>query len=214
MCVYKFIDIYTITVLYTSAAQQHPAHSLSHSQERYSCHGLGKVTYSNPGTIHSFARIFCINVCPTSSSFPRFCASPLLGCMLPLPPPHIFDIFRFVMIRRFLLFTTVPGSSINSWDSWFIFNLRKINTCYCMTYLIHEKAGIGCMLENIRTCVNNVTTVTLDVGFPAIFAIRLARRLKFLFTRCTQIEQCTYLGFVLLEAPREYVLHGPLLSIY
>jgi hypothetical protein len=29
-----------------------------------------------------------------------------------------------------LLFGTVPGSSINSWDSWFIFNLRKINTCY------------------------------------------------------------------------------------
>ncbi len=26
-------------------------------------------------------------------------------------------------------------------------------------------------------------------------------------------EQCTYLAYVLLEAPREYVLHGPLLSI-
>jgi hypothetical protein len=26
--------------------------------------------------------------------------------------------------------------------------------------------------------------------------------------------QCTYLGFGLLEAPREYVLHGPLLAIY
>ncbi len=31
------------------------------------------------------------------------------------------------------LFATVLGSSINSWDSWFIFNLWKINTCYCMT---------------------------------------------------------------------------------
>ncbi len=41
----------------------------------------------------------------------------------------------------FWLFATVPGSSINSWDSWYIFNLRKINTCYCMTYLIHEKSG-------------------------------------------------------------------------
>jgi hypothetical protein len=30
------------------------------------------------------------------------------------------------------LFATVPESSINSWDSWFIFNLRKINTC-CYT---------------------------------------------------------------------------------
>ncbi len=31
---------------------------------------------------------------------------------------------------------------------------------------------------------------------------------------CAQFEQCTYLSYVLLEAPREYVLHGPLLSIY
>ncbi len=40
------------------------------------------------------------------------------------------------------LFATVPESSINSWDSWFIFNLRKINTCYYTnvhcTY-IHEE---------------------------------------------------------------------------
>jgi hypothetical protein len=28
------------------------------------------------------------------------------------------------------VFATVPESSINSWVSWFIFNLRKINTCY------------------------------------------------------------------------------------
>jgi hypothetical protein len=27
-----------------------------------------------------------------------------------------------------VLFATVPDSSINSWESWFIFNLRKINT--------------------------------------------------------------------------------------
>ncbi len=26
--------------------------------------------------------------------------------------------------------------------------------------------------------------------------------------------KCTYLGFGLLEAPREYVLHGPILAIY
>ncbi len=56
----------------------------------------------------------------------------------------------------------------------------------------------------------------LDLGCwfsPAILAIRLAIRLKFLFTICTRFEQYTYLGFVLLEAPRENVLHGPLLSI-
>jgi hypothetical protein len=38
------------------------------------------------------------------------------------------------------VFTTVPGSSINSWDSWFIFNLRKINTCYYMTH--YTRKGI------------------------------------------------------------------------
>jgi hypothetical protein len=30
---------------------------------------------------------------------------------------------------------------------------------------------------------------------------------------CTFFEQCTYCGYFLLEAPREYVQHGPLLSI-
>jgi hypothetical protein len=28
------------------------------------------------------------------------------------------------------LFATVPVSSINSWDSWFILTCEKINTCY------------------------------------------------------------------------------------
>jgi hypothetical protein len=28
-------------------------------------------------------------------------------------------------VQTIYLFVTVPGSSINSWDSWFIFNLRK-----------------------------------------------------------------------------------------
>jgi hypothetical protein len=36
---------------------------------------------------------------------------------------------------------------------------------------------------------------------------------KLLFDTYTLLEQCTYLGYFLLEAPREYVQHGPLLSI-
>ncbi len=36
---------------------------------------------------------------------------------------------------------------------------------------------------------------------------------KFLFETHTLFKQCTYLGYLLLEAPREYVLHGYLLSI-
>ncbi len=30
-----------------------------------------------------------------------------------------------------VVFVTVPASRINSWESWFIFNLRKINTNQC-----------------------------------------------------------------------------------
>jgi hypothetical protein len=36
---------------------------------------------------------------------------------------------------------------------------------------------------------------------------------KFLFEARMLLEQCTNLGYLLLEAPREYVQHGPLLSI-
>jgi hypothetical protein len=32
---------------------------------------------------------------------------------------------------------------------------------------------------------------------------------KFLFETHTLLEQCTYLGYLLLEAPRKYVQHGP-----
>ncbi len=35
----------------------------------------------------------------------------------------------------------------------------------------------------------------------------------FLFKTCTLLEQCTYFGCLLLEAPRKCVQHGPLLSI-
>jgi hypothetical protein len=82
------------------------------------------------------------------------------------------------------------------------FNLRKINTCYYTTHFVHEKrqkrmlAGMSKFMY-----INNVTTVIMDVGFPATLAIRLAIKLKFLFTRCTRFEQCTYLGYILLEAP-------------
>jgi hypothetical protein len=36
----------------------------------------------------------------------------------------------------------------------------------------------------------------------------------FFFDICTLLRQCTYLGYLLLEAPREYVQYGPLVSIY
>jgi hypothetical protein len=42
---------------------------------------------------------------------------------------------------------------------------------------------------------------------------RLTFDCRFLFDTHTLFEQCTFLGYLLLEAPREYVQHGPLLSI-
>jgi hypothetical protein len=82
-----------------------------------------------------------------------------------------------------------------------------------MAYLIHEISGKRMLTGKFTYIHHNATTVALDVGFPVIFALRLVIRMKVLFTKHAQFEQCTYLGFVLLEAPREYVLQGSLLSI-
>ncbi len=51
----------------------------------------------------------------------------------------------------------------------------------------------------------------LKVGFPVSM---LEKRLGISLQQCTYIDHCTYLGFGLLEAPREHVLHGPFLGIY
>ncbi len=107
----------------------------------------------------------------------------------------------------------MPGSSINSWDSWFIFNLRKINTCYYTnihcTYIhgegfkSHTLAGywIIIWLFASRMLVNWQRNNNDGICY------------HFLLETCTLFEQCTYLGYLLLEAPREYVQHGPLVSI-
>ncbi len=56
----------------------------------------------------------------------------------------------------------MPGSSINSWDSWFIFNLRKINTCYYAdnrhwSWRVHMWQC--CASRYIQhTCIDNVHT--------------------------------------------------------
>ncbi len=82
-----------------------------------------------------------------------------------------------------------------------------------MTYLTHEKRLRGCLLVSIRIFTNNVATVIWMLVFSDI-CNKFAVRLKFIFTKCTRLSNCTYLGFVLLEAPCEYVLRGLLLSIY
>ncbi len=77
------------------------------------------------------------------------------------------------MIRK-KVFATVPESSINSWDSWYIFNMRKINSCY---YVVttqtwkkddsvgHRKNVCGkctdvALWNNIDTRLDNVHTWT------------------------------------------------------
>jgi hypothetical protein len=78
-----------------------------------------------------------------------------------------------------LLFATVPDSSINSWESWFIFNLWKINTNQH-----YESVSL-----NVRNCKHN--TRTHDITWERAYN-----------------NYCTYLNSHLLGAPHEYVLHG------
>jgi hypothetical protein len=62
----------------------------------------------------------------------------------------------------------------------------------------------------INTCTY-WTMCNLNIGFPVSIA---QKRLSISLPECTYIDQCTYLGFGLHEAPREHVLHGPFLDIY
>ncbi len=77
-----------------------------------------------------------------------------------------------------ILFVTVPDSSINSWESWFIFNLQKINT---NQYFESDSLDAG----NCNTLCEH--TILQDDN---------------------ACYYCTYLNRGLLEASREYVLHG------
>ncbi len=61
-----------------------------------------------------------------------------------------------MQISSFILFVKVPGSSINSWDIWFIFNLRKINTCY-YTSTVHAQKRTVTVGNNSMYILNNVS---------------------------------------------------------
>ncbi len=81
---------------------------------------------------------------------------------------------------KFFIFTfaTVLNSRINSWETWFIFNLRKIN--------------INQHCNSIMICTNNI--------FQKLKA--------FLSYETILLQFCTYLNGLLLGAPRKCVLHG------
>ncbi len=59
----------------------------------------------------------------------------------------------------------------------------------------------------------NATTVLQDVNYLITLQQGWYFGCKFLFNAHALFEQCTYLGYFLLKAPREYIQHGPLLSI-
>ncbi len=92
---------------------------------------------------------------------------------------------KFVKYQRFLLFATVPNSRINSWESWLIFSLRKINiNQYC-------KSGLCTWTIIIRQ--RQYATIIFNNYFYGIII---------------QSQLSTYLNGHLLEAPCEYALHG------
>jgi hypothetical protein len=64
---------------------------------------------------------------PVRPVFPFTLCVPLLSCPRSWSCPSFSCQFQRPVKNK--LFATVPGSSINSWDSWFI----------CMTYLVHGK---------------------------------------------------------------------------
>jgi hypothetical protein len=71
------------------------------------------------------------------------------------------------------LFAAVPGSSINSWDSWFIFNLRKNKHL-----LLHDTLYMGrdkrvlCCCKKVCAYIGNATiVVSWMLVFSAILAI-------------------------------------------
>ncbi len=77
------------------------------------------------------------------------------------------------------LFATVPDSSINSWESGFIFNLRK-----------------------------NKHRSVLRIRFPERRKLRHIMRIHDITRWRAYNNYCTYWNSHLLEAPREYVLQG------
>jgi hypothetical protein len=76
------------------------------------------------------------------------------------------------------VFATVPDSRINSWQSWFIFNLWKINT---NQYYESDSLNAG---KQHDMWMHDITRQQIHNNY------------------------CTYLNSGLLEAPCEYVLHG------
>ncbi len=116
-----------------------------------------------------------------------------------------------------LEFATVPDSSINSRESWFIFNLRKNKHLLLHEYSLHVYTWGGisksyllsrCCITMWLFCFWDVNQLICNVTTRMVFAVISSLRLVH-----TLLGQCTYLGYLLLEAPRKYVQYGPLVSL-
>ncbi len=87
----------------------------------------------------------------------------LASLQLPLLVPIVAGVALDVIGQQ-VVFAMVPGSSINSWDSWFIFNLQKINTCYTRTICTRKK-GQQLTVWGVHICT--VTAYILNIFFSA-----------------------------------------------
>jgi hypothetical protein len=84
--------------------------------------------------------------------------------------------------------------TVNSWMSWFIFNLRKINTRECYSQNLYMHRNGSCQLSEVSICSDGMN----------IYSYRTIMH----------NDQCTYLISGLLVAPRKSVLHGLVPGMY
>ncbi len=105
--------------------------------------------------------------------------------------PHIYKRATFIMTYPApVVIATVPGWSINPWDSWFIFNLRKINTLLLHGYC-YEKGYVEGIYgyEQVYVYISNVATVTpWMLIFQPYLQTRLTVSWDFRFSMCARLS--------------------------
>jgi hypothetical protein len=79
------------------------------------------------------------------------------------------------------MFATVPGSSINSWDSWFIFILLLMVYLFLLYDILHDTSVHEKRSKRMLVVKNKFAHTTVrnlcdfgDVNFPVMLTARLA----------------------------------------
>jgi hypothetical protein len=85
------------------------------------------------------------------------------------------------------VFTTVPESSVNSWDSWFIYNLQKNKHLLLHDTFVHGNGLEDILLLQVSLRIHRQRNHCdfLDVNFLSNTCNRMGNKLKFLFTIST-----------------------------